>query len=272
MHSPFLARLWNSSPASLTRAVQRRIAYRNCHPGWFAVKAGPLLGTELYLPNDKIGAWADMLAGRFDAFLYDALLARRKLADAVCWDIGAHIGYHTLGFAALGAQVLAFEPNPYNAARLKLHLERNTALAKRIRHLASAVSDRDGEMTFVQDANIDGGSSGSHLAGAVTPNATEIYSAFERVTVPTVRIDTLIEQQRERVPDVIKIDVEGAEALVLQGGANFFATAPPILLMEIHHIQLMFEVQKLLREWNYEIKLLDEAHATPSRCFLIAHR
>ena len=272
MKSSLLTRLWHSSPASLTRALQRRLERRQCKPGWFTVRAGPLKGLELFLPNDRVGDLAAMVAGTFDAFLYDALLKRRKLEAAVCWDVGAHIGYHSLGFAALGAEVLCFEPNPANAARLKLHLERNQPLACRVRHLGVALSDGDGEMTFMQDTNLDRGSTGSHLMGVKTPLRNESYATFERVTVPTLRIDSLIEERGERPPEVIKIDVEGAEALVLRGGARFFADGHPIILMEVHHIRAMAEVQHLLDGWGYRVEILEDDESSASRCFLLARR
>lgn len=270
MKSNFATRLWNASPESLTRAIQRRLGLRARQAGWFKVKAGPLAGAELYLPTDKSESWGEMVGGQFDAFLYDALLACRSLKGAVCWDIGAHIGYHSLAFAALGGQVVAFEPNPHNVARLKLHLERNPALAPRVRLLPAALSDQDGEMTFVQSSDLDGRSSGSHLSAATPPLGQESYSDFERITVRTIRIDTLVEAGGEPVPDVIKTDVEGAETLVLKGGSRFFSRHQPILLMEVHHICLMFQVQQLLHDWGYDLRLLDEAHAEPSRCFVMA--
>ena len=100
--------------------------------------------------------------------------------------------------------------------------------------------------------------------------AAATYVNFQTVTVPAVRIDTLIERRGEKPPDILKIDVEGAEALVLSGGERFFTAHQPAILMEIHHIRLMHEVQDLLSRWNYKIEILDEEHMAPSRCFILA--
>jgi FkbM family methyltransferase len=210
-----------------------------------------------------------MLAGTYDSFIYQAIAGRRNLRDAACWDIGAHVGYHSLVFAGLGAQVLAFEPNQHNAARLRAHLERNPALARNIRHLAVAVSDRDGEVAFVQSGDMKGGSSGSHLAAALPPLESAVYAGCERLLVPAVRMDSLIDRG-ERVPDVIKIDVEGAELLALQGGRKLLTEKKPLLFIEVHHICLMFQLQQLLPQLGYTVRLLDEQTATPSRCFVMA--
>lgn len=210
-----------------------------------------------------------MLAGTYDAFIYEAIAGRRNLRDATCWDVGAHVGYHSLVFAGLGAQVLAFEPNQHNAARLRAHLERNPTLARNIRHLAVAVSDQDGEMAFVQSGDMKGGSSGSHLAAGLPPLAPRVYAASERLMVPTVRMDTLIDRG-ERAPDVIKIDVEGAELLALQGARRLLVEKKPLLLIEVHHICLMFHLQRMFPQLGYTARILDEQNACPSRCFIMA--
>ena len=210
-----------------------------------------------------------MLAGTYDSFIYEAIAGRRNLRGATCWDIGAHVGYHSLIFASLGAQVLAVEPNQHNAARLRAHLERNPALAQNIRHLAAAVSDQDGEMSFVQSGDMAGQSSGSHLAAALPPLDPLVYAGCEHLMVPTVRMDTLI-ARGEPAPDVIKMDIEGAELLALRGGRKLLAEKKPLLLIEVHHICLMLELQQLFSQVGYTARILDEQHASPSRCFIMA--
>lgn len=210
-----------------------------------------------------------MLAGTYDAFVFDAITARRNLKDAVCWDIGAHVGYHSLVFASMGAQVLAFEPNQHNAVRLRANVERNPALARNIRQLGVAVSDQDGEAAFVQSGDMLGESCGSHLAAALPPLNPVGYIRCERVMVSAVRLDSLI-ARGERAPDVIKIDVEGAEVLALHGARKLLAEKMPLLFVEVHHICLMFHLQKLLLELGYATQILDEQNATSSRCFIMA--
>ena len=138
-------------------------------------------------------------------------------------------------------------------------------------HLAVAMAERDGEMTFVQSSDVSSGSSGSHLNTALPPLEKATYANFVEATVLAVRMDTLIEERGEKPPDVIKIDVEGAEAMVLRGGERFLSKHKPVILMEVHHIRLMFEVQDLLLRWGFQLQLLDQEHSTASRCFLMAH-
>jgi FkbM family methyltransferase len=253
----------------LTKAIRRRVNDMKAKPGWFKVQAGPLRGSELLLPSATEGAWKEMVQGTFDAFLYEALAKDHPVRGTICWDVGAHFGYHSLALAALGGEVLAFEPNRYNAERLQANLERNPAIAKRVRHLGVAVSDQDGEMTFVESGDLKGSSSGSHLASATPPLEGKHYRTFEHRTVPTVRIDSLV-AKGEKAPDVIKIDIEGAEYLALKGGSQLLSEKKPLLLLEVHHICLMFHIQRYLLELGYTTNLLDEANAVASRCFMMA--
>jgi FkbM family methyltransferase len=264
-----ISRLWNASPGSLSRGLLRRLKGQTGQPGWVRIQTGPLAGKEMLVPAGGRGAWKPMADGSFDRFFYDALLPKLNPRGAVIWDIGAHFGYHSLCCAALGAEVLAFEPNASNVAQFKQSLDRNPALAAHIRYRVAALSDTDGEMTFVQSDDLRGQSSGCHLASALPPLEPAAYANFSNKVVPTLRLDTVL-AQGERPPQALKIDVEGAELLVLKGGAEFFPRCKPLLLIEIHHIRLMFEVGKLLAGWGYQTRLLDDPDASASRCFMLA--
>jgi FkbM family methyltransferase len=262
-------RLWNMSPASFYRGLHKRIEEKRAGSHWESIQRGPLKGVELYLPPSG-PVWEEMISGYYDEFLYKALEGVRSPSGANVWDIGAHVGYHSLSFAARGASVLAFEPNAANLERLKMNMARNTKLAPKIRHLSVAVSDSDGEVVFKQSGDLRGLSMGGHLDKALPPLAAAGYASFTSTVVPTVKIDTLVSGRGEKPPDIIKIDVEGAEELVLRGGENTIRGHKSILLIEIHHICLMYSVQNLLNSWGYTLRILDQEHATPSRCFVIA--
>jgi len=146
----------------MTGAIAGRLGLSGRHrspaPRWERVVAGPLAGRELLLAREANGVWTDMIDGRFDAELYSAL-AVLTLRTPVIWDVGGHIGYHALGFAAhqSAARVVSFEPNPANRARLRANLDRNADLAARIDVLPMALADRSGELTLVASDDVDGG-------------------------------------------------------------------------------------------------------------------
>jgi FkbM family methyltransferase len=275
---PSLAwRIWNSSPKTVFEALQRRLAPSRdsaVRPEWHRIKSGPIAGAELFLAPEAVDTWKLMAEGTVDQFLFDALKGEAILDGAVCWDVGSHFGYHALAFAALAGgkgEVVAFEPNPANQERIRTNLERNPSLAARIRLEPLAVADHTGTMTFVFARHLESGlSSGSHLAAAQTPNSSGDYARFESAEVNTATIDDLVLNRRMKPPTVLKIDVEGAESLVLSGGRMFFQQHRPLLLIEVHHILQMFKVLQFLGEFGYRASILDEANASPGRCFIIA--
>lgn len=271
-------RLWNTSPRSLTEALRRRLRRERPAAGqvldWVKVRGGSLAGAELLLAPALSPDWREMAEGTFDSYCIEPLKAEGSLAGRTVWDVGAHFGYHTLCFAQLvgeSGRVFAFEPNPANLHRLRLHLERNTELAKRIVVVPKAAAAQDGHTTLVFSDEVETGeSSCSYVDGALLPRTPETYSQFRQQTVPTVTLDSFLDSGCSAPPSVVKIDVEGAEWLVLQAARRLLATQAPTLLIEVHNIRLMFEVQRLLASSGYELELVGQAHATPSRCFVLA--
>ncbi|MCW5551261.1 MAG: FkbM family methyltransferase [Verrucomicrobiae bacterium] len=263
-------RIWNSSPASLTRALQRRVRNLRAGEAWHEIAAGPARGRRMLLPTPLDSGTAELANGTFDQFLYEAIAGQRDLSGARCWDIGANIGYHSLALASQGAQVAAFEPGKANLARLKLHLEQNPEIAPRIKVFPVAVADRDGTVSFRESSDMTGASSGSHLSEAMPPLGAAVYAGFVECAVPAVTLDSLVTKQGEPPPDIVKIDVEGAEHLVLKGGMQMLARHKPLLLVEVHHICVMLSLTEILLALGYHISVLDRDHASPSRCFIMA--
>lgn len=251
------------------RSVIRRWKRLTARPQWKKVRQGPLSGIELCFWGDSEEITQQMIAGTHDGFFYEDLEVKQALAGSLCWDVGAHFGYHSLAFASLGGRVMSFEPNPQNAARCKLNLDKNPALNSRIRLRNEALSDRDGVVEFIQSDDLSGPSSGSHLSGATKPLADSVYRHFQKVRVPGRRADSLI-AEGEDAPTVMKIDVEGAELLVLEGARELLQRKKPLLLIEVHHIRLMFHLRPFLENYGYRLRLVESADDSPSRCFVIA--
>ena len=259
-----LRRLWRASPRSLTAAIAGRMGLgerrQASAPRWERVTAGSLAGRELWLARDANGAWTDMIDGRFDAELYEAF-GGLVLRTPVIWDVGGHIGYHALGFAAgqPDARVVSFEPNPANLARLRTNLDRNGDLAARIDVLPMALADRSGELTLVASDDVDGGgSSCSFLAGSDTPFSAVTYDTFARTPVAVSTIDELAYGGAHPAPSLIKVDVEGAELMVLRGASRTIDQIAPAWLIEVHTIGLMFQIDALFHAAGYRLRLLAE--------------
>jgi FkbM family methyltransferase len=161
----------------------------------------------------------------------------------VCWDVGANVGFYTLLFARLiggGAQVFAFEPLPCNLELLRRHVEMNRY--QNVRVLSCALGDFDGETGF------DPGPG---------PSTTMAHIAAEgplRVCCSTA--DTLVAAGEVQAPDVIKIDVEGAEAHVLRG-ARRAMEHHPVIFLATHGERVHRECLDLLAASGYEVRAMD---------------
>ena len=90
----------------------------------------------------------------------------------------------------------------------------------------------------------------------------------KHIQVNTDTIDNLVLNEKISKPDFIKIDVEGEEFKVIKGAGKTLQQFKPILFIEIHTIECMYQIQKSLTEWEYKIELI---HIEPDgRCFIKA--
>jgi FkbM family methyltransferase len=151
---------------------------------------------------------------------------RRALAEAVVRkggtftfvDIGANVGLYSLYLAACGdVRTLAIEPQPGILERLKFHLATNPSA--RVDVLPVALSDHDGEAVLVLN---DSDSGGTHI-----DKQDGRQNAGERISVPCRPLTAVLAETGIKSIDALKIDVEGAEDIVL---APFLRDAPQSLL------------------------------------------
>ena len=141
-------------------------------------------------------------------------------------DVGAWIGPTVLLAAALGAEVLAVEPDPVAATELKRNLALNPELAARVHVVQVAVDAHDGRAMLVSPSPA-GGDSLSHLASV----RSETGMAHE---VATVSLVSLLNSEPPVDPDLIKIDAEAAEYAVVPSLRDHIAHARPSLFVATH--------------------------------------
>ena len=257
---------------SMFRRIVKR-ENRPYHPTWHTISSGILEGRQLFL-DLRDGLWQkEMIEGRYDRFIFD-YLSSLNLQGKTFFEIGAQIGFHAMHFAALvgdGGLVYAFEPNRFNRERMDIILEKNPDLAKRIRIFNVAISDKSGHEDFYFSKNVDSGaSSGSFIANAHTyyPKNQEFLALFEKITVETVALDDIASCIGAGiVPHVMKIDVEGAESSVLQGGVELLKKHRPLIMIEVHSIYSMLKTYEILQSVHYKVELLKEE--PDGRCFIV---
>ena len=155
-----------------------------------------------------------------------AFLKRTLTAGMTFWDIGAHLGeYSLLASKWVGSKgyVEAFEPQPDVFEFLRHNVEQNSLSNVAMHRLA--VSDCDGWATM----SVHSEPSQSFLSHASVPT-----DSMRSIQVRTRSLDAIVKSQ-SRVPDVLKVDAEGAEDLILDGATALLElpeSTAPIWVME----------------------------------------
>jgi FkbM family methyltransferase len=178
-------------------------------------------GIEIYTSCNRDIMFRELFINGF--YQDDVLVALRHLLKPgdVFWDIGANYGFMSIYVDHIFAgtiKTVAFEPNPIVVKELRRNLGVNNCKGGYIEE--SCLSDRVGEMTF-------------YLSETHSWNATLLKDFAStkneniEINVRSSTIDAYI--RTADPPSVIKIDVEGAEHLVIQGGRDFLKrSAPPL--------------------------------------------
>lgn len=162
-----------------------------------------------------------------------SVLAEIKPSD-VFYDIGSCVGIYAIHAARMGASVIAFEPDPGYRKRLQRNIQINR-FEKKVKVIDWAVSEDKGAANLYTDG-VNGNSPSLRLVG-------------DRglVTVKTNSIDNAIKLGQLPWPDLIKMDIEGAEILALRGMVQTLSSekSPRYLFIEFH--------PKFLPEFNSSV-------------------
>lgn len=151
-------------------------------------------------------------------------------ADAWCFDVGANIGLYSLGLSALAprGRVLAFEPSPGSAEFLTTNVRRNHV--DNVEVFVTAVADHEGTIAFHDVPFFTAGSFTAEEGSWLGSDAV----GSTLVRVPCTTLDAFVEDHAVERVDVLKIDVEGAELAVLEGGVETLAAHRPTVVMEFN--------------------------------------
>lgn len=173
--------------------------------------------TKIFL-NKKFG-FVDMYI--FDHGIYEKHIVddlRTYLGpDKVMLDIGANIGQHSLLLAPYCNEIYAFEPVPDVYTEFKNSIEANRF--KNIHLYNTAIGSETATASF----NYVAGHAGiSSFVSSKNPGKTEI----------TVQIEPLHKMMGDVKFDVIKLDVEGYEAVVVLGNKDIILKNRPVIFME----------------------------------------
>jgi FkbM family methyltransferase len=200
---------------SLERASHRVIVRRRLPP--------PFRGARIYVSTEGGLRYLARPMARVDPTLLRLAAEVVRPGDTV-WDIGANLGLFSFAAAALaglGGQVLAVEADTDLVGLLRRSAAGGQDRRAPVEILPAAVS---GDVSVARFNIARRNRATSHLAGF-----GYAMSGGVRTTrlVPTVTLDWLAE--RFPAPDVIKVDVEGAELAVLRGADRVLADSPAVI-------------------------------------------
>ena len=243
---PYSVRPWIKSLPGIAE-IQRWLVTRflSNQPFVHTINVGPAAGLrfEVNLPNDK-SVWTGVYEREFTTTIVEHV----KPGD-VCYDIGGYRGYISGAMALAGAtNVFIFEPLPDNQRALRRLCELNPQLP--VNMIAVALGSEDGTalLKVMPDASM-GKLSNSSFQSEVT--------ALSEISVPVRKIDSLLQTREIPPPDVIKIDVEGAEADVLTGAGEMLLASRPRIFLEAHGEALEKACSEQLLRLGYKIRRIE---------------
>jgi FkbM family methyltransferase len=166
---------------------------------------------------------------------------------ASVWDVGANVGVFAFAAASRAGRagrVLAFEPDPFLAGLLRRTATAVPSQLAMVEVVEAAACERVGRARLHIAAR---GRASNHLEGAGRTTAGGIRDVRE---VAALTLDSLLSSCR--APDLLKIDVEGAEAAVLRGARELLRGHRPRLLCEVS-AELQEVVTGELNELGYRL-------------------
>jgi FkbM family methyltransferase len=167
-------------------------------------------------------AYEQMRRGIFEPEETEIIRARIGRADLFV-DIGANLGYYTCVALQAGRKVIAFEPQPQNLAILYTNLIDN-GWEDKAEVMPVALGETPGLLTLY-------GASGP--SASLLPNWAG-YSPRHRQIVAVSTLDAILAGRFAEQRLFLKIDVEGAEYMVLKGALETLARTPrPSWLLEV---------------------------------------
>ena len=159
------------------------------------------------------------------------------------YDIGANVGFHSMIAARLvgpaTGHVVSFEPVEENARCISYNARLNGFARLQLKRCALSDVEQNGRFWLSEEPTW----------GALATVGNEPTRCIGSIVVPVRRLDDVVLGDELPPPNVIKIDVEGAEGGVLRGGARTFGEYRPIVMIELHGTNAL--VAELLGAMNY---------------------
>ena len=224
-------------PRSIINRVNHFYARKNLKRGapQVAVFAFDHIGLDInnygIYEEDILDAITSFLSDSLGTFKYETIL-----------DIGANIGNHSLYFQKVSKKIYAFEPNPKTFELLKF----NTRNHEDIHLYNLGLSNVTGQENLNElPANIG--------ASYINPSNNLNDNLIHKINIS--KLDDLNELNQEKI-SILKIDVEGYEWEVIDGGRNLINKNKPIIIFEHNtepKVDKALDLEQFLKEEEYEL-------------------
>lgn len=229
--------------SSLQRSIVKNVLKNSTFVHKLNAGSAKGLNFRVTLPEDK-SIWT----GTYELQFSSAIAGEVK-AGSTCYDIGGFKGFMAGLMAVNGAaNVYTFEPFPENVSKIKDMINLNPD--KNIQVFDCAVGSFDGTTKFLASADAS--------MGKINESLYEEHSKIEKtIGVKVFKLDTIIREQNLQKPDVIKIDVEGAELEVIKGAPGILNEVKPTLFIEVHGYEVAKKLVSMLEGFKYNITCLE---------------
>ncbi len=172
--------------------------------------------------------------------------------ETTFYDLGGNAGFYALLASKVisRGKIYSFEPIPGAQEIFQKHMKLNERFIvhHNIRLLPYALSDSEKQVAFSNDA--------MRQEGNTYIKESDVYhNAEDYLTIPCYSVDGLLQLKYDK-PDIIKIDVEGAEYDVLKGAINTLKQYRPHILLATHDCHLPGVKDKcvqLLKDMGYRL-------------------
>jgi FkbM family methyltransferase len=237
-------------PPGLVRWVGQAQFARRALRGAVGVSSGLLIRDDVTIPRGRAsglrfnaaGTHPGYVLGTSEPALQEAVW--RGLAEGgVFYDVGAAVGFFTVIAArrvGVAGRVIAFEPLPANVEGLQHNVRLNRF--DNVTIVEAAVAGERGSAAFVPGD----GATGGRLALGSEPGS---------LTIEVVSLDDAIPERGLPLPDLVKLDIEGAEVEAVLGMEGTLASVAPTILCELHGTYERFA--PLLRDLGYRVTPLE---------------
>ncbi|MBC7921462.1 MAG: FkbM family methyltransferase [Ferruginibacter sp.] len=236
--------------ASISRSIGKIIFGKMMPRVMYPVVRGRLKGARFTLGSIAgQGGGGSVYFGMIEPHQTNAFVETLREGQTVL-DLGANVGYYSVLASRLvgtKGRVVSFEPSVRNLSLLYRHLRANQA--ENVMVIPAACSDTHQLALFA--------SGDTYATGHLVEGQENAASRIQVTAVPCLTVDEVVERL-DLSPDVMKIDVEGAELDVLKGAAKTLADCQPAIFLSVHSDQLRESCSKLLEELGYVVETINQ--------------